>query len=192
MKTKFKGEPGYTRYRKLRLLAGVITGFALVLIIFAAGYFIFGNPKNYITILAVLIVLPTVKVFVQYVMVPWKNSAPKEEYERLSSVCAPLHLYCELIMTAQEKTFEILYILIDKNENIIAYTLNQKADAEKFEKGVTNFLNYYNFDSKVKLYNDLSQFEKKAKTLASNNKELTSEQKEHIELIFEKLSIMSI
>lgn len=192
MKTVYKGQPGYTRYRKKRLLTATITGFLMVVIIFAAGYMIFQTPKNYVTVFAILAVLPTVKIFVQYIMVPWKNNASLEVYKRLSETASPLHMYCELIITAQEKTFEVLYLLVDKNENIIAYTENMKSDEEKFEKGITNFLNYYNFDAKVKLYKDFNQFEKKVKTLSSVNKALTPEQQEHIEQVFEKLSIMSI
>ena len=92
-----------------------------------------------------------------------------------------------------EKSFEILYLLIDKDENIIAYTQKQeKVDTDKFEKGVTNFLNYYDYDARVKLYTDLKQFEKKAVYLAGRNSELSEEQLEHVQTVFEKISIMSI
>ena len=80
----------------------------------------------------------------------------------------------------------------DKNENIIAYTKNEKADCQAFEKGVVNFLNYYDLNSKVKLYTDLKQFTKKAVQLAGQNAEITDSQKEHILYIYEKISIMSV
>lgn len=191
-KNVYKGERGYLRSRKIKLGIGSLFGFFLIILIFFIGYMIFDTAKNYVTILAVLVVLPTAKIFVQYLMVSWKCNASKEEYDEIAALCSPLKLYCELMITAQEKSFEILYLLIGRDDSIIAYTANPKSDADKFEKGVTNFLNYYEFDSKVKLFNDLGQFKKRAKQLAARNQELNDEQREHIAYVFEKLSIMSV
>ncbi len=187
-----KGERGYMRSRKLKLGIGSMCGFLLMVLIYFIGYLIFDTGKNYVTILAVLVILPTAKIFVQYLLVPWKCRAPEQEYTELSQICSPLKLYCELMITAQEKGHEIMYLLIDRNDNIIAYTASPKADTEKFEKGVTNFLNYYELDSKVKLFTNLGQFKKRAKQLAAQNKELTEEQREHISFVFKKISIMSV
>ena len=63
---------------------------------------------------------------------------------------------------------------------------------EKFEKGVINFLNYYDYNAKVKLFKDASQFNKRVRQLAARNTELTDEEMEHIDTVFEKVSIMSI
>lgn len=193
MKKIYKGQPGYTRSRKLKLGMASLTGFMIMVAIFIVGYAIYQTPKNYLTIPAVIVVLPTAKVFVQYLMVSWKNSVEPSEYNALSKAVAPLPLYCELAITASEKSYEILYLLIDREENIIAYTKKtDKVDTEKFEKGVTNFLNFYDYSAKVKLYTDYRQFEKKAGYFAARNSSITVEEKEHIQTVFEKLSIMSI
>ncbi len=192
MKYYIKGEPGYMKNKKLKLMTGSIVGFLLIFAIYLTGYLIFGTPKNYVTILAVVVVLPTTKIFVQYLMVPWKNNANLDVLKRMNSEYAPLKVYCELIITAQEKTFEILYLLIDKDENIVAYTTKEKNDTDKFEKGVTNFLNYYEYNANVKLFTDFNQFEKRCKQLSARNQDITAEQKEHIAEVFEKVSIMSM
>lgn len=192
MKYIFKGEKGYFKSRKTKLGIGSLTGFLLMVVTYFIGYLIFDTGKNFVTIIAVLIVLPTVKIFVQYLMIPWYKKRPEDELLSLQTICAPLKLYTELLITASEKNFEIIYLLIDRNDNIIAYTEKSTKNTELFEKGVTNFLNYYNFDSKVKLFTDLKQFEKRAKQLAASNAELTEDNLEHINLVFEKLSIMSI
>lgn len=192
MKYIDKGERGYMKYRKLKLGIGSLAGFLLVAVIYFIGYFIFGTPKNYVTILAVIVVLPTVKIFVQYLMLPWHCNADKAEYERISREVLPLKLYCELLITAKEKNFEILYMLIDRNDNIIAYTNKAKVECDVFETGVTNFLNYYDFNAKVKLYTDQKQFEKRAKQLSNANFGLSEAEKEHISYVFSKISIMSI
>lgn len=187
-----KGQRGYFKKRKTKLGLASLAGFFLMMVTFFIGYLIFGTPKNYVTIIAVLIVLPTVKIFVQYLMLPWYKKRSDDEYNNVVKCCEPLKLYSELLITASEKSFEIIYLMIDKNDNIIAFSEKNAKDAGLFDKGVTNFLNFYELDSKVKLFTDLKSFEKRAKQLAANNKELTEEDIEHINFVYEKLSIMSI
>lgn len=187
-----KGEPGYLRNRKIRLLLASCCGFLLVAAIFLAGYLITGSPKNYITVLAVLAVLPTAKVLTQYLVVPWNHRVSLEDYETLQALCSPLKLYCELLITGSEKNFEILYLIIDKKNHIIAFTENKKADPAKFQKAVVNFLNYYNWNVDAVLFTDRRQFEKRVKQLAALNAELSDAEREHIAEVFEKISIMSL
>lgn len=189
---KIKGEPGYFRYRKKKLLMGSLTGFLMMFLLFFTGYLIYGTAKNLITILAVLVVLPTVKIYVQYLMMPWKNNADKDYFEKLKAEFPDINLYAELLITGSEKSFEITYLAIDKDENIAAYTANDKAEPAKFEKAVVNFLNYYNFDAKVTLCKDTDAFEKKLAQISDCKNAPTNEQKEHMDVVFEKISIMSI
>lgn len=85
-----------------------------------------------------------------------------------------------------------MYLAISKDNDIVAYSANEKTDAVKFEKAVVNFLNYYNWDTKVKLFMDLEKFEARLKELSVNQTDLSQEEKEHMDTVFEKLSIMSI
>lgn len=192
MKKTQKGQPGYIRARKIKLGIGTISGLLFMVLIYFIGFLIFDTGKNLVTVLAVLVILPVAKIFVQYLLLPWGVRADEEQYNELKKTAAPLKPYCELMVTAQEKGFAIVYVVIDKDDNIVAYTTQSKAEPEKFEKGVANFLNYYQFDARVKLYTDYRQFEKRVKQLAARNSEITAEQKEHIALVFEKLSIMSV
>ncbi len=192
MKKIQKGQRGYMRSRKIKLGIGCLAGFLLMFVIYFTGYIIFDTSKNYVTILAVLVILPTAKLFVQYLMIPWSCKVSDEAYDQVLRNVSPLNLYEDLLITAQEKAFAINFLVIDKDDNIVAYTADEKAQPERFEKGVTNFLNYYEFDSKVKLFKDLGQFNKRVKQLAARNTGLTDEQKEHIRLVFEKVSIMSV
>lgn len=192
MKKYNKGEAGYFKHRKLQLGLVTITGLVLILGIYLTGYLIWGTPKNYVTILAVLAALPTMKFLVQYLMLPWKNYVDEKDYDELNNKCKPLKLYSEMMITASEKRYQISYLLIDMDDNIIAYTPDEKADTMAFEKGVTNFLNYYDFNSKVKLYTDLKSYTKRCKELSIRNRDITEEQQEHILYVYEKISIMSI
>ncbi len=187
-----KGEPGYTKYRKKRLLAGSVSGFMLMLLFFVTGYVIYGTPKNLVTIAAVIVVLPTVKIYVQYHMLSWKNNADTEYFERLKKENPSLGIYCELQMTGAEKNYEVMYLAVSKDKDVAAYSHNPATDCAKFEKSVVNFLNYYNWDTKAKMYLDLQEFERHVKSLSEKENGITEEQRREIETIFEKISIMSI
>ena len=187
-----KGNPGYNLHRKKKLMWGSIAGFLLMFLLFITGYYIYGTPKNLITVGAVIVVLPTTKIYVQYLMLSWKNNADAEFYEKIKTECPNMKISCELQMTGSEKNFEIVYLAISSANDIIAYTTNEKTEPAKFEKAVTNFLNYYNWDTKVKLYMNLDEFKARLYELSSQVDELSEEQKEHMETVFEKISIMSI
>lgn len=187
-----KGEPGYNKNRKKKLMWGSIVGFLLMFLLFISGYLIYGTAKNLITIGAVIVVLPTTKIYVQYLMLSWKNNADPEFLGKIKLENPNLKIVCELQVTGSEKNFEIMYLAISKNNDIVAYTANPKTDLSKFEKAVTNFLNYYNWDTKVKLYGDIEGFCTHLKELSAESGEVNPEEKEHMETVFEKLSIMSI
>lgn len=187
-----KGERGYTHARRLKLGLISLIGFILVVGIITAGIIISGSTKNLLTVIGVALFLPTAKFFVQFAIIPASNKCPKEEYDEIQNSIKPLNLYCELMITAKEKRFPILYLIVDKDENIVAYTKDTKADTQSFEKGVVNFLNYYQLNAKVKLFTDIHQFKKRVRQLAEKNLELTEEQISHIEFVFQKLSIMSV
>ena len=187
-----KGQPGYYRNRKKKFGLICLVGFLLVFGIYFAGYWVTGTNKNLMTVLAMIIFLPTAKFLIDYFMIPWKSFVSNEDFSEVEKACEPLPLYAELVITASEKRYNIAYLLVDKDENIIAYTKDEKADKETFKKGVTNFLNYYNFDSKVQLFNDYDEFINRCKELSEANKEITDEDDEHIALVLSKISIMSI
>ena len=148
--------------------------------------------KNLLTVLAMIIFIPTAKFLIDYFMIPWKSFVRPEEYTEVEKICEPLPVYAELVITASEKRYSISYLLVDKDDNIVAYTTDGKADKEGFKKGVTNFLNYYNFDSKVELYSDYEAYISRCKEISALNLELTDKDDEHIALVLSKISIMSI
>ena len=188
----FKGQPGYFLSRKKKLLTGSLAGFLMMFLFFVTGFIIYGTPKNLFSVLAVITVLPTTKIYVQYMILPWKNNADREYLEKIKAEYPDVDFYAELLMTGLDKRYEITYLAIDKDENITAYSGNPKSEKELFSKAVVNFLNYYNFDAKVKLFTDIREFEKYLKKIETGKTSPTAEQKEHMEVVFEKVSIMSI
>lgn len=192
MKKYNKGQLGYYKNKKTILGIICLIGFLLIFGIYLTGYMIAGNNKNTLTILAIILFIPTAKFLVDYFLLPWKSFATKEELDYVSETAAPLQVYAELLMTAGEKRYQISYLVVGKDETIIAFTKNSKSDCQVFAKSVKNFLNYYNFDSKIELFTDYEAFLDKCRELAVINENLTEEEDEHIMLVVEKVSIMSV
>jgi glucan phosphoethanolaminetransferase (alkaline phosphatase superfamily) len=93
MKKVEKGEFGYLAYKKSRNMIKTIIAFAVVLVIFIIGFIIWKSKNNYLTMLAVVLVLPAAKFAVSYfVLIPHKNcdeelkSAIEERKSELNSV----------------------------------------------------------------------------------------------------------
>lgn len=93
MKKVEKGEFGYLAYKKSRNMIKTIIAFAVVLVIFIIGFIIWKSKNNYLTMLAVVLVLPAAKFAVSYfVLIPHKNcdeelkSAIEERKGELNSV----------------------------------------------------------------------------------------------------------
>ena len=191
-KTNVKGQPGYLLHHKKIYGLWSLIGFLLVLAVFTVSYIIYQDARNYFNILSVLILLPTVKIYVQYSMLPWKNQIDPEQYASLKNTLGTIPVYCELLMTGSEKRFEILYLVIGPGEEILAFSKDLKSDPALFQKSVYQFLNYYNYDAKVTLYHDYEAYQKAVEALAAQYPTLSDEELNHIATVFEKVSIMSI
>ena len=103
----FKGQPGYFLSRKKKLLMGTLAGFLMMFLFFVTGFIIYGTPKNLFSVLAVITVLPTTKIYVQYMMLPWKNNADREYLEKIKAEYPDVDFYAELLMTGLDKRYEI-------------------------------------------------------------------------------------
>ena len=173
MKKVEKGEFGYLAYKKSRNMIKTIIAFAVVLVIFIIGFIIWKSKNNYLTMLAVVLVLPAAKFAVSYfVLIPHKNcdeelkSAIEERKGELNSV------YDLVVMAA----------VISDNQ-ILAYTSAAKADKNLFETSVKEFLKNEKLTCAVLLYKDKDTYLEKVKNAALNfdvSKENSLDRKKYI------------
>ncbi len=187
-----KGTIGYIKKKKIRLGIFTFGGFLFSFLLYLTGYLIFHTNKNTITVFAILIILPVAKVMAQFIAIPWTNQVNEEDAQKIKMQLNKLPIFYELIITSLETRFPILYLVIDKDDHIIAFTKQNNVDPEKFQKGVTNFLRHYNWEAEVQLFFDENKFQKRAIQLSEKNQELNQEDILHINEVFEKISIMSI
>ena len=78
-----KGAPGYLKNRKLRTGVAMVSGYMLVLLLFFTGIIIFADRGNLLTVAAILMMLPTGKMTVNFLMYPRKGQADTSEYDEM-------------------------------------------------------------------------------------------------------------
>ena len=171
MKKVEKGEFGYLAYKKSRNMIKTIIAFAIVLVIFIIGFIIWKSKNNYLTMLAVVLVLPAAKFAVSYfVLIPHKNCD-----EELNSVY-------DLVVSNKQKPVGIMAAVISDNQ-ILAYTSSAKADKNLFETSVKEFLKNEKLTCSVLLYKDKDTYLGKIKNTALNfdeSKENSLDRKQYI------------
>lgn len=182
MKKVEKGEFGYLAYKKSRNMIKTIIAFAVVLVIFIIGFIIWKSKNNYLTMLAVVLVLPAAKFAVSYfVLIPHKNcdeeleSAIEERKGELNSVY-------DLVVSNKQKPVGIMAAVISDNQ-ILAYTSAAKADKNLFETSVKEFLKNEKLTCAVLLYKDKDTYLEKVKNAALNfdvSKENSLDRKKYI------------
>ena len=171
MKKVEKGEFGYLAYKKSRNMIKTIIAFAIVLVIFIIGFIIWKSKNNYLTMIAVVLVLPAAKFAVSYfVLIPHKNCDGE-----LNSVY-------DLVVSNKQKPVGIMAAVISDNQ-ILAYTSSAKADKNLFETSVKEFLKIEKLTCAVLLYKDKDTYLEKIKNAALNfdeNKENSLDRKQYI------------
>ena len=182
MKKVEKGEFGYLAYKKSRNMIKTIIAFAIVLVIFIIGFIIWKSKNNYLTMIAVVLVLPAAKFAVSYfVLIPHKN-CDKELKNEIEERKGELNSVYDLVVSNKQKPVGIMAAVISDNQ-ILAYTSAAKADKNLFETSVKEFLKNEKLTCAVLLYKDKDTYLEKVKNAALNfdvSKENSLDRKQYI------------
>ncbi|MDD6332894.1 MAG: hypothetical protein PUB04_00335 [Clostridia bacterium] len=167
MKKTEKGEFGYLRYKKSLNLLIMIIAFVIVLAVFITGLIIFKNKNNYLTLVAILLVLPAAKFAVAYfILIPHKCCDTKTMND-IKEVSGSLNVSYDMVVSNAKKPIGVLAAVISDNQ-ILAYTEETKADKELFETSVKEFMKNEKLNAAVLLYKDRESFLSKVKNTAAN------------------------
>ncbi len=182
MKKVEKGEFGYLAYKKSRNMIKTIIAFAVVLVIFIIGFIIWKSKNNYLTMLAVVLVLPAAKFAVSYlVLIPHKN-CDLELKNEIEECKGELNSVYDLVVSNKQKPVGIMAAVISDNQ-ILAFTSAPKADKNLFETSVKEFLKNEKLTCAVLLYKDKDTYLDKVKNAALNfdeSKENSLDRKQYV------------
>lgn len=192
IKTVPKGTPGYFKNRKLKTGIAMVSGYLLVLLLFFTGIIIFADRGNLLTVVAIVMMLPTGKMTVNFLMYPRKGHADAAEFDELCKTGDKLTLLADILITPEKKSIELTYVAIDK-AHILIYCTDKKLDTAYHGKYIKDFLKRSDITTDVSFYTDIIKFKKRlAAVNSSAPDEYTDEEKQRIEDITYNIKILSI
>ncbi|MGN1187438.1 MAG: hypothetical protein ACI4R6_02995 [Lachnospiraceae bacterium] len=192
MKKIQKGKPGYFRYRKIQTGIAMASGYLLVLLLFFTGIFIFADRGNLFTVVAIVAMLPTAKMTVNFLMYPKCGKADRAEFDEMCRAYPKLTLLADIYITPEKKSVEFPYTAITRS-HIIIYCPDKKLDEAYHGKYIRQFLKNDDINVDVSFYTDLNKFRKRLAAVSINEpEEYSAEEREQIGKIAYNFEIMSI
>ena len=187
-----KGAPGYFKNRKIKTGIAMVSGYMLVLLLFFSGIFIFADRGNLMTVIAIVMMLPTGKMTVNFLMYPRKGKADAAEYNEMCTAYDKLTILADILITPEKKSIEFTYTAIDK-AHIVIYCTDKKLDTAYHGKYIKDFLKHSDITADVSFYTDLNKFKKRLAAINSAAPEsYTEEENKRIEEMAYNFKILSI
>ena len=155
---KYKGEYGYIDYRKKLGIIRTTLFFACVLGLFLTGIFVFGSQKNFLSIIAALLCLPTGWSGVNLIMFLRANSISPGDHSEIESHRGNLLIYYDMVITSYDKNYNLsAATVLDKN--ICCYMADAEADENDLEKHIRKMMAQGGYSSySIKIFKKIDDF----------------------------------
>lgn len=157
-----KGSPGYIDKKKKQNLILTIGSFAMVLLIYLTGIFLYHNNRTIFTVIAVVAVLPAAKMMIAYlVLFPYRSVSQKQvtEMQDIFRGRPDCRILCDILLASQEKSMPANLVIVCGG-NVIGYSDDKKTDISETEHYLKKILTGRGYTS-VKMYAEYETFRKK-------------------------------
>ncbi len=158
MKKSFKGDFGYIRYR--RQIGILRTGLFLIVVLalFLSGLFIFDSTKNYLSIIAALLCLPTGWSAVNLIMFLRAKGCSDSSFKKIEENQGGLLIRYDEVITSYDKNFNVAASTV-LEKNICCYVEDDSFDLIDLEKHIKKMMAQNGYGSySVKAFNKLDDF----------------------------------
>lgn len=187
-----KGDAGYIRTRKKKILLKTICEFGIVVALLILGIIETGSRQNLLTVVAVLGCLPASKALVELILVLPHRSITKEQATEIEQHANLLTRIYDMVFTSEKKIMPVEAIVISGN-TICGYSSNAKVDLNFLAKHLKQYLYANKFDKvSVKIFNDYAAFVTRAEdmnNIATIEKDDTKRYEEGIRQILLNISL---
>ena len=162
-----KGQPGYIKAQKQKLLMFTIVEFAIVAALLLLGYFQTGTKLNLLTAVAVLGCLPASQMLVEFIAIAPYKAIDSEKYKETEEKAALLTTAYDMVITSKEKIMPVDAIVISGN-TVCGYASNPKTDEAKAATHIKETLRQNHMDKvAVKIFSDYVAFISRAEGMNS-------------------------
>lgn len=156
-----KGEYEYVKDHRMRICIFTAILFIISLSLYIAGYITTKSNKNYLTIVAILGLLPASKSLVSVIMnfrVKVTDKDFKSEIEsRIGNLTGMFHMY----FTSYDSNFYINHLVITDN-SLIGFSDDSKFDEKKFKDHLEKHMKIDGIENiTIKVFNDKNAYFKR-------------------------------
>ncbi len=158
MTKKYKGEFGYIGYRKRVAIIRTIICLAIAVGFFVAGLLIFGSQKNYLSIIAALLCLPTGLSAVNMIMFLKAVGCSDEDHTAIEQHRGSLLIHYDHVITTYDRNFNVAAsTVLDKN--VCCYMADTKGDPGDVEKHIKKMMAQGGYSGySIKVFDKLDKF----------------------------------
>jgi hypothetical protein len=187
-----KGDAGYIRARKRKILLKTVLEFGIVVALLILGIIETGSRQNLLTVVAILGCLPASKALVELIMVLPHHSISEEMAAEMELNASLLTRVYDMVFTSEKIIMPVEAIVISGN-TICGYSSNAKVDINFITKHLNQYLHMNRFDKvSVKIFDNYTAFATRAEgmnNIAAIEKEDTKRHEEGIRQILLNISI---
>lgn len=187
-----KGDAGYIRSRKRKILLKTILEFGIVAALLILGIIETGTKQNLLTIVAVLGCLPASKALVELIMVLPHHSISEEMATEIELNASLLTSVYDMVFTSEKVIMPVETIVISGN-TICGYSSSEKADMNFIAKHLKQYLHVNGFDKvSVKIFDNYTAFAARAEgmnNIVAIEKNDTKRHEERIKQILLNISL---
>jgi hypothetical protein len=158
MTKKYKGEFGYIAYRRKVAIIRTVMLLAVAVGLFVAGLLIFGSQKNYLSIIAALVCLPTGLSAVNMIMFLRAVGCGDEDHTVIEQHRGSLLIHYDHVITTYDKNFNVAAsTVLDKN--VCCYMADDKGDPGDVEKHIKKMMAQGGYSGySIKVFDKLDKF----------------------------------
>ena len=187
-----KGNAGYIRTRKRKILIKTILEFGIVAALLILGIIETGTRQNLLTVVAVLGCLPASKALVELIMVLPHRSIAEEMATEIDLNANLLTRAYDMVFTSEKIIMPVEAVVISGN-TICGYSSNAKVDMNMIAKHLKQYLHANRFDKvSVKIFDNYTAFATRAEgmnNIAAIEKNDTQRYEEGIRQILLNISL---
>ena len=172
IKTSIKvkhGMFGYIGGHKKLVIIRTAVYFILALGLFFLGIFITHSKKNYLTIIAVLALLPACKSFVNMVMFIRARGCSTEAYEKIKDHTGKLINLYDMFFTTEKENYPVCHLTVTYN-TVIGFTEYDKCSCAKCEDHLKDMLSKDGYGNlTIKIFTDITKYTARIDQLEKND-----------------------
>ncbi|MCU6685453.1 hypothetical protein OCV99_02600 [Dorea acetigenes] len=187
-----KGQPGYLKAERNKLLAQTLIEFVIVVVLLIVGYVQTGTKLNLFTLVAVLGCLPASKVLVELITIFPYKTIDADKAAEIKEKTPLLTTAYDMVLTSREKIMPVDAIVISGG-TICGYSKSKKVKPEETASYIKKMLQENRFDKvTVKIFPDYVAFLSRAEgmnSIAEIEREDTRKKEKKIRKIILSLSM---